>query len=71
MYNYYTEDLDKDCYVYKSNNENQNSVYIDSVIQTENGSIVNVEGLGQVFVKDNMVKSGDYVNVNGKKYRVK
>lgn len=70
-YTYYTEDLDKDCYVYKSNNENQNSVYIDSVIQTENGSIVNVEGLGQVFVKDNMVKSGDYVNVNGKKYRVK
>lgn len=67
-YAYYTEDLEKDCYVNTAKNKD---TYIDSVIQTENGSIVNVEGIGRVFVKDNMVKSGDYVNVNGKKYRVK
>lgn len=70
-YAYYTEDLEKDCYVNTANRKTNTDVYIDSVIQTENGSIVNVEGIGQVFVKDNMVKSGDYVNVNGKKYRVK
>lgn len=67
-YAYYTEDLEKDCYVNTAKNKD---TYIDSVVQTENGSIVNVEGIGRVFVKDNMVKSGDYVNVNGKKYRVK
>lgn len=67
-YTYYTEDLEKDCYVNTAKNKD---TYIDSVVQTENGSIVNVEGIGRVFVKDNMVKSGDYVNVNGKKYRVK
>ena len=70
-YAYYTEDLEKDCYVNTADRENNEDVYIDSVVQTENGSIVNVEGVGKVFVKDNMVKSGDYVNVNGKKYRVK
>jgi len=70
-YAYYTEDLEKDCYVNTADRTKNEDVYIDSVVQTENGSIVNVEGIGQVFVKDNMVKSGDYVNVNGKKYRVK
>jgi hypothetical protein len=67
-YAYYTDDLEKDCYVPSANTTGD--VYIDSVTQTENGSIVHIEGLGNVFVKDNNVKSGDYVTVNGKKYRV-
>lgn len=67
-YAYYTEDLEKDCYVSSANKTGD--VYIDSVTQTENGSIVHIEGLGNVFVKDNNVKSGDCVTVNGKKYRV-
>jgi len=70
-YTYYTEDLEKDCFEWVSDNANQGNVYIDNVVQTENGSIVEVEGLGKVFVADTSIRGGDYVNVNGKRYRVK
>lgn len=41
---------------------------------TENGSVVritNETGTHTVFIKDKYVKSGDIVNVNGKRYRIK
>lgn len=71
-YTYYTEDLEKDCFEGKTR---QGTTIIDSVIQTQNGSIVNIVDTDgntkKVFVADNMVRSGDYVNVDGVKYRVK
>jgi hypothetical protein len=70
-YTYYTEDLEKDCFEWVSDNANQGNIYIDNVVRSENGSIVEVEGLGKVFVADTSIRGGDYVNVNGKRYRVK
>ena len=70
-YTYYTLDLEKDCFV--GMNAEQNHIYIDSVIQQENGAIVSINDNGvtrKVFVADNMVRKGDYVNVDGIKYRV-
>lgn len=66
-YAYYTDDMEKDCYKGKSN---EHVAYVDSLTQTENGTIVDINGT-HVFVKDSNVQKGDYVNVNGKKYRVK
>ena len=44
-------------------------------LNSENGSVVTVDlGNGEVqklFIKDANVKSGDYVNYNGKKYKIK
>lgn len=67
-YTYYTEDLEKDCYEFGTS---QGSVIIDNTIQTQNGTIVTLNDGRMVFVADNMVRSGDYVNVDGVKYRVK
>lgn len=67
-YTYYTEDLEKDCFEF---NTTDNSVIIDNVVHTENGSVVQLNDGRKVFVANNMVKSGDYVNVDGVKYRVK
>ena len=66
-YTYYTEDLEKDCFEFNTNN---NTVIIDNVVHTENGSVVQLSDGRKVFVANNMVKSGDYVNVDGIKYRV-
>ncbi len=70
-YTYYTEDLEKECFESKTR---QGSTIIDSVIQTQNGSIVEItktDGTKQkVFVANNMVRKGDYINVDGVKYRV-
>ena len=38
---------------------------------TENGSLVELEDGRRVFVEGKIVKSGDFVNVNGVKYKVK
>lgn len=67
-YTYYTEDLEKNCFEF---NTTDNSVIIDNVVHTENGSVVQLNDGRKVFVANNMVKSGDYVNVDGVKYRVK
>ena len=67
-YTYYTEDLEKDCFEF---NTTDNTVIIDNVVHTENGSVVQLSDGRKVFVANNMVKSGDYVNVDGVKYRVK
>ena len=66
-YTYYTEDLEKDCF---ENNTENNTVIIDSVVQTQNGSIVELNDGRKVFVADNMVRKGDYVTVDGVRYRV-
>ena len=66
-YTYYTEDLEKDCFEFKTDD---NTVIIDNVVHTENGSVVQLSDGRKVFVANNMVKSGDYVNVDGVKYRV-
>ena len=66
-YTYYTEDLEKDCFEF---NATDNSTIIDNVVHTENGSVVQLSDGRKVFVANNMVKSGDYVNVDGVKYRV-
>ena len=66
-YTYYTEDLEKDCFEF---NATDNSTIIDNVVHTENGSVVQLSDGRKVFVANNMVKSGDYVNVDGIKYRV-
>ena len=66
-YTYYTEDLEKDCFEFKTDD---NTVIIDNVVHTENGSVVQLNDGRKVFVANNMVKSGDYVNVDGVKYRV-
>ena len=66
-YTYYTEDLEKDCF--ESTNE-EGTTIIDSVVQTQNGSIVELSDGRKVFVADNMVRKGDYVTVDGVRYRV-
>lgn len=67
-YTYYTEDLEKDCFEFSATD---NSIIIDNAVHTENGSVVQLNDGRKVFVANNMVKSGDYVNVDGVKYRVK
>lgn len=44
---------------------------VSPVQTTANGSLVEIEGGQRVFVEGQIVKSGDFVNVNGKKYKVK
>ena len=44
-------------------------------LNSENGSVVTVDlgngNIQKLFIKDANVKSGDYVNYNGKKYKIK
>ena len=44
---------------------------VQPVLTQSNGSLVEIEGGQKVFIEGEIVKSGDIVNVNGKKYRVK
>lgn len=67
-YTIYTNDLEKDCFDHKVK---QDTIIIEPITTNENGSIVQLEDGRRVFVKDSMVKSGDYVTVEGVKYRVK
>ena len=71
-YTYYTEDLEKDCF---EGQAADNSSFVDNVMRTENGSIVQVTDINgqtlKVFVANTNVRSGDYVTVNGQRYRVK
>lgn len=71
-YTYYTEDLEKDCFEWTTVD---NSIIIDNVVTTENGSVVEVTDINgqtrKVFVANANVRGGDYVNVDGVKYRVK
>jgi hypothetical protein len=67
-YTYYTEDMEKDCFEWGTDD---NAIIIDNIVQTENGSVVELSDGRKVFVADNMVRKGDYVNVDGVKYRVK
>lgn len=71
-YTYYTEDLEKDCF---EGMTSDNTSFVDNVMRTENGSIVQVTDINgqtlKVFVANSNVRSGDYVTVNGVKYRVK
>lgn len=67
-YTYYTEDMEKDCF---ERTAKDMEIIIDSVVNTSNGSIVELSDGRKVFVADAMVKSGDYVTVEGVKYRVK
>lgn len=67
-YTYYTEDLEQDCF---DRTAVQGSTKISSVVQTENGSIVELDDGRKVFVANNNVRSGDYVVVEGVRYRVK
>lgn len=74
-YTYYTEDLQKDCFEWEDGFTNQGKIYVDSVIQMQNGSVVQIEDANgerrMVFVADNMVRKGDYVNVDGVRYKVR
>ena len=74
-YTYYTEDLQKDCFEWEDGFTNQGKIYVDSVIQTQNGSVVQIVDINgekrMVFVADNMVRKGDYVNVDGVRYKVR
>ena len=67
-YTCYTEDLEKDCFELHAE---QGATIVDSVVQTQNGSIVELTDGRKVFVANNHVRSGDYVTVDGVKYRVK
>ena len=70
-YTYYTEDLEKDCFEW---GQKQNSILVDNIVKSENGSVVEIIDVNgnprKVFVAGNMVRSGDYANVDGVKYRV-
>ena len=44
---------------------------ISPIMTTENGTLVELEDGRRVFVNDFGIKSGDYVLVEGKRYRVK
>lgn len=69
-YTYYTEDLEKDCFEREAA---QDAIFIDNIVHTENGSVVEISdgnNTFKVFVADNMVRTGDYINVDGVKYRV-
>ena len=66
-YTCYTEDLEKDVFEL---GHDDNTTVINSVVQTQNGSIVQLSDGRKVFVADTMVRSGDYVTVDGVRYRV-
>ena len=55
--------------VFNKNSVNTNVV--NPIHTTQNGSLVELADGRRVFVEGKIVKSGDYVNVNGTKYRVK
>lgn len=70
-YTYYTEDMERDCFDMMTEDK---QIIVDSVMRTENGSVVEIDINGQsrkVFVADANVRQGDYVTVDGVKYRVK
>ena len=48
-----------------------NETVVSPIQTTANGSLVELNDGRRVFVEGKIVKSGDYVNVNGTKYRVK
>jgi hypothetical protein len=50
---------------------NNNEDIISPVMTTENGTLVELEDGRRVFVNDFGIKSGDYVLVEGQRYRVK
>ena len=52
-------------------NENFKSSVVVPIQTTANGSLVELSDGQRVFVEGKIVKSGDFVNVNGTKYRVK
>jgi len=49
----------------------KDSSVVSPIQTTANGSLVELADGSRVFVEGKIVKSGDYVNVNGVKYRVK
>ena len=57
-----------DCEVDQSNTGND---VVSPVQTTANGSLVELSDGRRVFVEGKVVKSGDFVNVDGIKYRVK
>lgn len=69
-FTYYTEDMEKDCFEWTVNNGYQDKIFIDNIIQSEYGSVVNIGDGRKVFVANNMVRKGDFVTVNGIKYKV-
>ena len=52
-------------------NNNFKSNVVSPIQTTSNGSLVQLDDGRRVFVEGEIVKSGDYVNVEGQKYRVK
>ena len=60
-------DEDGDMIAAKTINKN----VVSPVTTTQNGSLIELSDGRRVFVEGQIVKSGDYVNVNGVKYRVK
>lgn len=67
-YDYYTTDIEDLGYV---SDALENATFIKSSVQTNNGSIVELNDGRKVFVAESGIRSGDYVSVNGVKYRVK
>ena len=65
-----TNDITEDTY-YENAPIDTQTVYISSSLQTENGSIVELNDGRKVFVASDRIRSGDYVTVDGVKYRVK
>jgi hypothetical protein len=65
--NGYTYDEEGSLVLSKPINEN----VVAPVQTTQNGSLVELSNGQRVFVEGKIVKSGDYVNVNGTKYKVK
>lgn len=57
-------------YEFDSNTKQGENV-VSPVTTTSNGSLVELSDGRRVFVEGKVVQSGDYVNVDGKKYRVK
>jgi len=55
-------------YIYDNTN---NDNVVSPVMTTENGTLVELEDGRRVFVNDFGVKSGDYILVEGKRYRVR
>jgi hypothetical protein len=51
--------------------ENEGKDVVTTVMTTSNGSLVELTDGRRVFVEGETVKSGDFVNVNGVKYKVK
>lgn len=63
-------DCDPD-YTNTEDSENFQESVVAPVQTTSNGSLVELSDGRRVFVEGKIVKSGDFVNVEGKKYRVK